>query len=294
MNTATHLPTAPGLAELALLRVFWYFGFFKHALNLNEVHKYLGLPLAKPNLENLLRKLVESGRLLECEGFYGLNQVHLQNRLNNRLLNLKFMVIAQRYGRLIEAFPFVRSVFISGSLSKFGINHSGHDVDYFLVVAPNRVWTTKFLLMAFKKLFLFNSHKYFCINLLRDENHLKFEKENIYIATEIASLLPLGHNRHQQAILQNNTWVFRFFPNLSMPPAQASSQKRQNILEALLNFTLGNKFENWCRRQFAKHVKRQQNHGSAYFETLPHSSAYFPESMESKILAHYASKFNQK
>jgi len=293
MNPAKTPLFLPESSEQALLRVLWYFHYFQHALNFEEVHKYLGIRMSGLQLEVLLRGLVAQGQIVEREGFYALEKGDLDHRIGHRALNLQWLATAEKYSRFIERFPFVRSVFISGSLSKMGIDQGAHDIDYFLVVAPGRVWTAKFFLMAFKKVFLFNSHKHFCINLLRDETHLKFDKENIYIATEIASLLPMGQNGHREAMIENNSWVFHFFPNWTPHRDSGPIPRRKNAFEPVLDFFLGNRFEEGCRRLFEGYIKKRRSHRLAYFETLPHSSAFFPESFESRVLENYRSKFNE-
>ena len=85
-------------------------------------------------------------------------------------------------------FPFVRGVFLSGSISK-GFMSESDDIDYFIITAPGRLWLTRTLLILFKKIFLFNSFRNFCLNYFIDSENLYIPEHNRYTATEIVFLI---------------------------------------------------------------------------------------------------------
>ena len=86
----------------------------------------------------------------------------------------RILPVAQRMARLIGSFPFIRGVFVSGSLSKHSMK-ADSDIDFFLITEPGRLWLARTLLVVFKKIFLFNSHKYFCVNYFVDTKHLEVD-----------------------------------------------------------------------------------------------------------------------
>lgn len=271
-----------------IMNTIWYFDYFQHALSLREIHRYLGIRVRVSVLRKILTELVEDQIIHEKQGFYAKNFDSIIFRLKNEKRNRKWLVIAHYIGRLISLFPFVRSVFISGSLSKQGLRGKDDDIDFFLVVAPKRVWTAKFFLILFKKVFLFNSHKFFCINLLRDEGHLSFDRRNIYIATEIASLIPIGRPSYWRSLLRANKWVFDYFPNLRMPKPLKVRHK-MSLSERLLAYLIGPRFEEWCRKRFENHVQQKEYKEDSHFEMSPQSSAYFPNNFQGRVLRHYYS-----
>ncbi len=271
-----------------IMNTIWYFDYFQHALALREIHRYLGIRVRVSVLRKVLTELVEDQIIHEKQGFYAKNSDSIIFRLKNEKRNRKWLVIAHYIGRLISLFPFVRSVFISGSLSKQGLRGKDDDIDFFLVVAPKRVWTAKFFLILFKKVFLFNSHKFFCINLLRDEGHLSFDRRNIYIATEIASLIPIGRPNYWRSLLMANKWVFDYFPNLRMPKPLKVRHK-MSLSERLLAYLIGPRFEEWCRKRFENHVQQKEYKEDSHFEMSPQSSAYFPNNFQGRVLRHYYS-----
>jgi hypothetical protein len=271
-----------------IMNTIWYFDYFQHALALREIHRYLGIRVRVSVLRKVLTELVEDQVIHEKQGFYAKNSDSIIFRLKNEKRNRRWLVIAHYMGRLISLFPFVRSVFISGSLSKQGLRGEDDDIDFFLLVAPNRVWTAKFFLILFKKIFLFNSHKFFCINLLRDEGHLSFDRRNIYIATEIVSLIPIGRPSYWRNLLMANKWVFDYFPNVRMPKLLKVNQK-MNFYERLLSYFIGPRFEEWCRNRFENHVLQKQEKADSHYEISSQSSAYFPNNFQGRVLRHYYS-----
>ncbi|MDH4071155.1 MAG: hypothetical protein OEV30_12115, partial [Ignavibacteria bacterium] len=132
---------------------------------------------------------------------------------------------------VIKRFPFVRGVFVSGDLSKNATTPES-DIDFFIVTEPGRLWISRSLLIAFKKLFLLNSRKYFCLNYLTARDHLEIDERNIFIATEIAHLKPLYNTRLFHQYLKTNNWIQEYFPNFSLdylriPPVS----NRKSILQ---------------------------------------------------------------
>ena len=87
------------------------------------------------------------------------------------------------------------------------------DLDFFIITAPKRLWIARTLLVMYKRFFLFNSHKYFCVNYFVDEDHLEIEEKNLFTATELATVIPLYGQVHYTNLLKANPWLKRFFPN---------------------------------------------------------------------------------
>lgn len=285
MISDSHILSPRQSVQEAVLQALWYFDYFGHALKAEELHTYIRQEISYSDLENFLTQAVREGNIKEREGFYGLSAESLEQRIRYQDLNRRWLKMAKRMSYLIAAFPFVRAVYLSGSLSKKGLKGADDDIDFFLITAANRVWTAKFLLMAFKKVFLFNSKKYFCINLLRDERFLSFKQENIYIATEAISLVSLQNPAYLMELYRANPWIFKFFPNAKIADTP-HRRKRFHPLEFLLDKVLGSTFENWCRQKFENHVKREKTL-EGHFETSPQSSAYFPKNFQQKVLQHY-------
>ena len=277
--------------QRAIVQTLWYFKYFDHALSVEELQSYLPVHQSVDQVKRACKEGVAQGVLLFEDGFYALDPRSLQRRISLIEHNRRWMRIGQRMGRFIGRFPFVRSVMISGALSKMGLNGADDDIDFFLIAAPGRVWTAKFFLMLFKKLFLLNSKRYFCINLLRDQDHLGFSAQDRYTATELISLQPVVGVAWHVELMRQNAWVATLFPNAALPEEQDSELPFEyHWTEHLVDRFLGDGFERWCRVRFARHVARQRERPNAHFETDAHASAYFPNSFKERILTHFHSR----
>lgn len=277
----------------ALKQVLHYFHFFNHALSAEEILRYIAVPASLEAIKEGLHLLEIEGFVYQNQGWFALDLASLELRVKHERLNKRRLKLARRVGRFIALFPFVRGVYLSGSLSKSGVQSKDDDLDFFILTASNRVWTAKFFLIAFKKIVLLNSEKYFCINLLMDENHLSLTKRNRYTATEVVSLVLLKNTEGLERFLHANHWVKAYFPNVELPEASAVRQASTTLLERFLNGFLGEAFEQWCKERFTIHMRTHTDLEEGYFEAEAHSSAYFPQSVEQRLMKHLESFENE-
>jgi hypothetical protein len=228
--------------ERAVLRTLLYFEFFSYPLTAEEVWMYAGEPETLDTIGQKLAELSAQGRIFQVEQFYQtINDASwVPARLDaNRRADL-FLPIARRMARLIGGFPFVRSVYVSGSLSKHSMRPDS-DIDFFLITAPGRLWLSRTLLVLFKKILLFNSHKYFCVNYFIDTEHLTIEERNLFTATEMVTLLPMYDTGLHAKFVETNQWAWEQFPNfIARKPVQPSPNGMfKRGLEWLLSGRLG-------------------------------------------------------
>lgn len=285
MTTTTNVHTAKVLEE-SVVQTLRYFEFFQHSLRTEEVHKYLSRKASLAEVELGLNQLLLKGRL-SCEnGLWAIDRAHITIRERHLRRNERMLRTAKVVGRFIQFFPFVRGVYLSGSLSKHGITSKEDDLDFFIITKAGRVWATKMLLIAFKKVFLFNREKYFCINLLMAEDQLELKKHNLYIATEAASLIPLTNPGLLREFWEKNPFILNRFPNLELPQKNGK-QKRLRVFEAMIDRIVGEALECKAHKMFKQHVEEQRKE-SGYYDTSEGVSAYFPESVEESVLNHMA------
>ena len=255
-------------------------------MSAKEIFRYIAVPASLDTVKEGLQLLASEGLVYEKQGWFALDSESLELRLKHEKLNKKRLKLARRVGRFIALFPFVRGVYLSGSLSKSGVQSKDDDLDFFILTASNRVWTSKFFLIAFKKIFLLNSEKYFCINLLMDENQLSLAKRNRYTATEVVSLVSLKNVQGLEQFLAANHWVKEYFPNVTLPEKSPVESGYTRIVEHILNSLLGGTFEQWCKDRFTVHMRKHTDSEEGYFEAETHTSAYFPESVEQRLMKH--------
>jgi hypothetical protein len=223
----------------SVLRTLLYFDIFSYPLNADEVLHFLGMnSVSKTEVEQILQHLSKEKVLFHYQDFYGLQNSEdtVNRRLKGNSEAKKILPTAHRQAKLIYKFPFVRAVLASGSLSKNYMDEKS-DLDFFVITSPGRLWIARMLIVLYKRIFLQNSFKYFCVNYFVDENHLEIEEKNQFTATELATILPLYSAKHYHSLIEaNNTWLKRFFPNFK-------PRDTTNLMEAPKSFLLKNLLE---------------------------------------------------
>ena len=288
-----------------LLEPIFYYDVFQHPLRLEEIHQYANcqnlLELAQTS--KILNQATKAGYLFVNKGFYQLteNPISVQKRIENNQRANKYIKRAQRISKFMLYFPFVRAVFVSGSLSKNVMPQDG-DIDYFIVTKPGRLWIARTLLILFKKIILFNSYKYFCVNYFVDEKMLEIEEKNRFTATEIATILPMQGQAIYQQFIDANTWIHRFYPNHQFQDASTVSKHKRGFiqggLEFLLNNALGDKLDDYF-------MKRTLLYWRGKFPHLDHQdfelalkthkgvSKHHPQLFQNKVIAAFEQRIKQ-
>ncbi len=205
--------------EQSVLRVLLYFDIFDHPLTVEEIFSFLpSRGLSIDGLTALLRSDALK-RIVKSRGrFFFLRSASdscIENRLRKEQFAVRRLRIAAIVARFIGLFPFVQAVMLSGELSK-GVASRNSDIDFAVVTRTRRLWICRTILILFKKVFLFNSKKYFCLNYFISEEDLSVEMRNIYSATEIATLKPLCNPQQYVRYMRANEWIRDFFPNRNL------------------------------------------------------------------------------
>jgi hypothetical protein len=210
-------------------------------------------------VEETIGLLVSKNLLNTQEGFYFLgSDEKVERRLKGNAKAKTKIRTARKFSRLISGFPFVRAVWISGSLSK-GYLGPNDDIDYFIVTKPGRLWLTRTLLTLFKKIFLLNSYKNFCINYFVDTNNLQIKEHNLYQATETLFMLPLINANLFKEFIEINNWVFDFYPNyqINIQPDENKQPLLKRLLEKMLSGRVGSSLESMIYKRSERIIRKK-------------------------------------
>ncbi len=221
-----------------ILRTLLYYDIWHHPLTARELFAFLPVnSMTFPEFEKLLTSIPQSARIRHHDGFYfveGKTEAVVRQRQEKERHADRLWRMARRAGRLIRRFPFVRGVYVSGDLSK-NVATGTSDIDFFIITAPGRLWITRSALILFKKVFLLNSRKFFCINYLTSSDNLAFDDRNVFTATEIATLKPLYGRALFDDYLLANSWIKKFFPNIDMTRQEnANGNERPSNIQRML------------------------------------------------------------
>ena len=267
--------------ENSIIWVLLYFEIFKHPLKASEIHQFIGVDIKWKQLSEALNELTNR-QILQRAGDYlllNLGPAHISRRENGEQLFEIRMNTALKNAGIIARCPFVRGVYLSGTISK-GVMYKNSDIDYFIVTAPNRVWVAKFFLLLYKKIFLGNNYHNFCINYFTDTDHLKIEEQNQFTATELVTLIPTYNYELYEKMIQANPGLWRHFPNIGLRDQSyiisTPREKWKTNWEWLLNKTLANWLNKWFMNLSLKKYYREfgQTLSKEQFELAFKSKSY--------------------
>lgn len=285
----------------SIIKTLAYYDIFDYPLKAEEIYYNLGTnSVSLTEIENEVEQLCKIGITFNKNNFYLLrnNENSISRRLEGNRLAKKKLISAYRMTKLISKFPYVRAVLLSGSISK-GYMEKDSDVDYFIITHPNRLWVTRLLLMLFKKVFLLNSRKVFCINYFVDTETLEIEEKNIFTATELATLIPIYGKDLYDELYKNNIWIKKFYPNFPKRDNEILVNKNslfiQNLIEKTLNNSLGDKLDDFAMNLFEKsnHKKYREYNSKDFqvaFKTSKHESKHHPKFFQKRVLEAFNDK----
>ncbi len=244
-----------------LLNVLIYYEMFQYPLTKEELFERSKLSMEE--VERGVKELLAAQKIFQFGAFYSLknNPSIEENRIKRNQLAQKAIPKARFIAKIVANFPFIRGLFLSGSISKDCMDENS-DIDFFIVAAPNRLWIARLACILFKKIFLLNSTKFFCFNYIIDSEHLKFEDHSLFIATEISTLIPVYGEKYCTAIRNENGWIIDFFPNFpkkKMLEVYKNQTVVQKLTESFFNNSFGDWLDNWLLNKTVKINKKRHD-----------------------------------
>lgn len=287
----------------AALQVLQYYALFSYPLTAEEAYGSCTKNCSLNRFAHAINELHTNGKINKMGAFYSIQpniEQLIERRKQGNNIALKKYLKAVKAGHIINNFPFVRFVGISGSISK-GYAEPDSDFDFFIVTAQNRLWICRTLLHLFKKItFLANAQHRFCMNYFIDTFKLELDEHNIFTATELASIIPLHGSQVYKQLQMENKWVYNYFPNGYKPfIAFGSINDGRNIfkrfLEGILNILKPQLLNKWLmnltnnrwRKKWAKKNYPMDDYNLA-FKTTIHVSKNHPANHQKRVLAKLA------
>tara|TARA_R110002111_G_scaffold16141_5_gene41513 strand:- start:215 stop:1120 length:906 start_codon:yes stop_codon:yes gene_type:complete len=246
------------------LKVIIYFSIFKYPLTKEEIYAFSSSQ-SMEDIEQDLRTLIEKKIIYKLGNYYtDINDATLvQRRIKGNTMAQNIMPKALQRAKLIMSFPYIESVCISGSLAKNYYDDQG-DIDFFIITKPKKLWLARTFLILFKKLFLLNSKKYFCVNYFISSDQLKIAEQNKFTATELITLIPIYGKTVFNAFVSENHWAFNYYPNKAINTASLAEDFKKPIwsrtMEVLFNNKLGEKLDQSFKKITLKKWKSNFKH----------------------------------
>lgn len=276
-----------------------YFSRFQTPLTKQEIFYHLPEKVSQNELDERLQYLCDLKILSMQSGYYFLSKDYnpewISNKIEGHKNANKVLAKAKLYSGIIRLFPFVRGIYLSGSLSKDYFDKNS-DVDYFIITKPGRLWLCRSLLIAFKKIFLLNSRKYFCVNYFIDSDHLLVPDQNVFVATEILHLVPAWNLSLLQSFHDSNKWVHKYLPQLEGKKNTLIKSNKQSTIqkagEFLFSGFIGEKLDNLFFKMTLNRWKNKFPHFTEsdfdlHLRTRKNVSKHHPRGYQQIVLDHY-------
>jgi predicted nucleotidyltransferase len=282
----------------SIIRTLAYYDIFSYPLTAEEIyHNLSDNHTSLEEVEIVLENLSTNQMVYHKDKFYLLNNsdTSVDRREKGNKLAEKRLKTARRVSGFISKFPFIRGILLSGSISK-GFMEEDSDIDYFVITHPNRVWFSRLMLMLFKKIFLFNSKKIFCINYFVDSENLEIQEKNIFTATELVTLLPTFNSDIYDELYAKNIWIKEFYPNYPKREKREILAREdgmiKSLLENILGKTIGDKIDDFAMALFdwfnkVKYKNYNKEEFKIAFKSSKKESKHHPKFFQKKVLQEF-------
>ena len=212
-------------SEKLIIKTLLYSDIFDFPLSEEEIWKYLICEknVSEKHFANRIKK-INSVVFRKNNYLFTTNRESIVKKRLKRTKESKIKLeIAQKIIRKLFLIPTVMFIGISGNLSMLN-SEKKDDIDIFVIVKKNKIWITRFFLIAMLKFMgVYRkrgekevSNK-ICLNMLVDEANLKLSPnlQNLYTAHEVSQLMPIRERKGiYKKFIESNSWIYDFLPNI--------------------------------------------------------------------------------
>ncbi len=292
------------MLEAAILRTILYADVFQFPLTAEEIHHYL-MAEQPTELEDVRACLEQSVYLREClemtGGYYacrGRNEMIALRKLRDAVSD-DLWKDGERWGQWLAWLPFVRMVAMTGALAMRNAAHPGDDIDYLLVTTSGRVWLARGMAVALVRIARLGGTQ-LCPNFVLAETALSQERRDVFIAHEVAQMVPLYGSDVYEQFRNANVWVKTHLPN-----AEGSFRGKMvyrmgwagRLVKRLGEFILGGRLGDWLehweqRRKLKRFAADLQTPRSAARLDHTQVKGHFQDH-GTRVLEEYAARLRQ-
>lgn len=278
-----------------ILKTIIYFNLFSWPLRAEEIWKWIYLPNCEPKINEIIYALKNKRHLQEAlnekNGFYFLkectenilpnvNETPVEVRLKRYSFAEKKYKKILRFAKIASFFPFIKMVAICNDLG-YSNAPNNSDIDLFIVSSKGKVWTARFLITGFLKIFGLRpgekTKDAICPSFFVDEDNLNLEiltlknqKKEIddpHFIFWINQMTPiLNKNETYEKFREKNSWVKKFLPNIynyKCSDRRKIKISSSGVFENIFNNSIGNflekKLKEWQLKIMPSELKAQAN-----------------------------------
>lgn len=249
----------------AIIETLAYADVFDYPLSAEQIHRYLerhattlaDVQSALAHDPWLLRRVERHGDLFCLAGRSAIVPLRQAREGHARAL----WAPARRLAAAVAHLPFVRMVAVIGSLTTNNARSPDDDIDLLVVTTVGRVWLTRTMIIGLVRLAALRGIE-LCPNYILSERRLAMGPDDLYIAHELAQMIPLYGRRAFADLLAANAWLSAYLPNAPSLTSQLNDlgpvgRLVQRVGERLLAGRLGDRLEQWVRERKLAELRRQ-------------------------------------
>jgi len=272
--------------DKAIINTLHYGAIFKYPLSFFQLSTYL---ISKRNFDynffrKELKKLVKNDYIeVKKDKFYSKNVKPVsweqRTKTSQNLLGTNKIAF-----EILKKIPWIKLLAVTGSVAAYNADKES-DIDVLVVTEKNRLWITRF----FAVLLLKAIDKYpktdgesnrICANIFMDEETLtwKKEKQNIYIAHEIAFMQPIiNKDETYFHFMRANEWVFDYFSNFKVNLAKKAraETKRSRLVNWVEKIVMKLQLKHMQKKKTTEETTRHFIHFNKFDSTQEILKAYY-------------------
>ncbi len=233
-----------------ILATLAYTDYYGAPLDLAALHTRLIKEKTTPKTLLLeLAKLISAKKIGLTLGYY-----HLATRasivkpyLKKRALAQKKLETIKRFVPTIAKIPGILAVYVTGSVGA-GSATEADDLDLMIIAKDDMLWISRLLLTLITEVLGERrrpkeniSPNKLCLNLYLTPRALSLptSKRSLYTAYELIQAKPVfDPSGTRSALLNANSWIKQFLPNVILPQPTKTDQKAQSQLTKTVNLVL--------------------------------------------------------
>lgn len=248
----------------AVLKTLAYADLFEYPLRVPEIHDgLLDCDATVDEVNDAVQDWERRGVVEQYSGMFFLRDrrqlvaVREQRREQTQAL-------LQRYAwllRLLMKFPGVRSVSLSGAAA-FENCKEADDLDVFIIAAPRRVWSVYVALVVLLK--LLGKRQTICLNCLFDQEHLRLNERDFFLAHQIAFLRPCSGSEYFRQFLLANAWIYSHLPQrlhaAELPISAPTSPRAPKFVETVFSWRIFDYLEKMLFALYRRRIQLKTAH----------------------------------
>ena len=229
--------------HLAILKSLVYSDVFDYPLTYEELYQFImGKKISKSDFDKILYSDLIPTFIRSNKNFFTLpmREEIIDKRISKQNISKTKWFQAFSLSYLLSHFPFVRMIAITGSLVFDNIKDKYDDIDFFIIIERNHLWTTRLFIYTLVRIFeLFNTK--ICPNYIISDRYLELDDKNFYSARELKQMIPIYGENLFEKFKNSNKWADNYYPNavnknqLKFTFIKHKQSKIKSLLEKLLS-----------------------------------------------------------